>query len=316
MQEAAGSSSLLWSPLTVALLVGVAIVLIWQALAPARKRQLDTRLQDYVQQDLAQASELDRPFAQRVLAPGLHGVLRTLGGLLPRRNLEKLRKLLVYAGEPGGFSVLDFMGLRLVTAFGMGAGGFWIYARHQPTNILLGATLGAGFLGYMLPWLWLRGRARKRQTEIRRALPDALDMLTITVEAGLAFESALLRVGEQWHNTLSEEFRRVVGEMRMGVTRAAALERLVARTDVEELASFVAVLIQSTNLGVSIAQVLQTQAAQMRERRRQRAEELARQAGAKIVLVLVVFFFPLLFIILLGPIIPQLMGVLHGMQRR
>ena len=141
-------------------------------------------------------------------------------------------------------------------------------------------------------------------------------MLTITVEAGLAFESALLRVGEQWHNALSEEFRRVVGEMRMGVTRAAALERLVARTDVEELASFVAVLIQSTNLGVSIAQVLQTQAAQMRERRRQRAEELARQASAKIVLVLVVFFFPLLFIILLGPIIPQLMGVLNGMQQR
>ena len=104
--------------------------------------------------------------------------------------------------------------------------------------------------------------------------------------------------------------------MRMGVTRAAALERLVERTDVEELASFVAVLVQSTNLGVSIAQVLQTQAAQMRERRRQRAEELARQASVKIVMVLVVFFFPVLFIVLLGPIVPQLMGMLNGMQRR
>ena len=165
------------------------------------------------------------------------------------------------------------MGLRLITALAVGGGCFWLYARHQPTNMLLGATAVAGFVGYMLPLYWLRGRAKRRQKEIRRALPDALDMLTIAVEAGLAFESGLLRVGEQWHNALSEEFRRVVGEMRMGVTRAAALERMVARTDVEELATFVAVLVQSSQLGVSIAQVLQTQAAQMRDRRRQRAEE-------------------------------------------
>jgi tight adherence protein C len=288
----------------------------WLALAPVRRRQLDSRLQDYVQHDLAQTAELDQSFAQRVLAPGLRGVLRSLGALLPKRNLEKLRKLLVYAGEPGGLSALDFMGLRFIAALGLGASCFWGYARHQPANVLFSATLAAGFLGYMLPWLWLRGRARRRQREIQRALPDALDMLTIAVEAGLAFESGLLRVGEQWRNELSEEFRRVVGEMRMGVSRTSALERMVARTDVEELATFVAVLVQSTNLGVSIAQVLQTQAAQMRERRRQRAEEMARQASVKIVLVLVVFFFPVLFIVLLGPIVPQLMGVLHGMQRQ
>jgi tight adherence protein C len=126
----------------------------------------------------------------------------------------------------------------------------------------------------------------------------------------------LLRVGEQWRNALSEEFRRVVGEMRMGVTRSVALQRMAERTDVEELATFVAVLVQSTELGVSIAQVLQTQAAQMRDRRRQRAEELARQASVKMVLVLVAFFFPILFIVLIGPILPQLMGVLNGMARR
>jgi tight adherence protein C len=315
MQQAAGSASSLWSPLTFALLLGIATWLVWQAIAPARRRPLDTRLQDYVEGDLAQATELDRPFAQRVLAPGLHGVLRTLGGLMPKRNLEKLRTLLIYAGEPGGFTVLDFTGLRLLSAVAFGAGIYWSYARHQPMATLLLATLGAVFLGYMLPWLWLRGKARRRQKEIQRALPDALDMLTIAVEAGLAFESGLLRVGEQWRNALSEEFRRVVGEMRMGVTRSASLERLVARTDVQELATFVAVLVQSTNLGVSIAQVLQTQAAQMRERRRQRAEELARQASVKIVLVLVVCFFPVLFIVVLGPMIPQLMVVLNSMQR-
>jgi tight adherence protein C len=260
--------------------------------------------------------ELDAPFVRRVVGPGVRRVLRTLGGLLPQRNVEKLRRLLIVAGEPGGFSVLDFMGLRFLTGAALCTGVFWFYARHQPFLTLAAATAAGGFLGYMLPFLWLRGRARQRQREIQRALPDALDMLTIAVEAGLAFESGLIRVGEQWRNALSEEFRRVVGEMRMGVTRTAALERMVARTEVEDLGTFVAVLVQSTNLGVSIAQVLQTQAAQMRVRRRQRAEELARQASVKMVLVLVVFLFPVLFIVLLGPVIPQFMGVLNGMARR
>lgn len=308
--------SILWSPLTVAVLAGVAALLVWQALAPARRRPLDARLHDYVQEDIAEAAELDRPFTQRVLGPGLRRLLRTLGALLPRRNIEKLRKLLIYAGEPGGLSVLDLMGLRLLGVLALGSGVYWFYARHQPAMMLLIATAVGSFLGYMLPLYWLRRRASQRQHQIRRALPDALDMLTIAVEAGLAFEMGLLRVGEQWRNALSEEFRRVVGEMRMGVTRSVALQRMAERTDVEELATFVAVLVQSTELGVSIAQVLQTQAAQMRDRRRQRAEELARQASVKMVLVLVAFFFPILFIVLIGPILPQLMGVLNGMARR
>ena len=315
MQASANSTSLLWSPLTVALLAGIAAILIWQAIVPVRRRPLDTRLQDYVD-DAAQEHELERPFGERVVAPSVRRMLRALGGFLPKRNVEKVRVLLVHAGEPGGLSVMDFMGLRLLAAIAAGVGCYWLYARYQPANIQLFATVVAGFVGYMVPLYWLRSKARSRQRKIQRALPDALDMLTIAVEAGLAFESGLLRVGEQWHNELSEEFRRVVGEMRMGVTRAAALERMVARTNVDELATFVAVLVQSTNLGVSIAQVLQTQSAQMRDRRRQRAEELARQASVKMVLVLVVFFFPVLFIVLLGPTLPQFFGVLHGMQRR
>jgi tight adherence protein C len=147
-------------------------------------------------------------------------------------------------------------------------------------------------------------RVRRRKHDILRALPDALDMLTIGVEAGLAFETALLRVGERWDNPLTREFRRAVNEMRVGTPRDVALRRVVDRADVPELSTFIAVLIQSSQLGVSIAQVLHTQAAQMRVRRRQRAEELARQAGLKMVFVLLLFVFPAMLVVILGPSLP------------
>ena len=306
---------MLWSPVTVALLIGIATVLVWQAIGPARRRPLDARLQGYVE-DVAQAVELDQPFTRRVVGPSVRRVLRIFGGLLPKRNMERVRKVLIYAGEPGGLSVLDFTGLQLITALVLGVCVFWFYARHQSTSILLVTTFVAAVIGYRLPMVWLSRRARQRQHEIQRALPDALDMLTIAVEAGLAFESGLIRVGEQWNTALSQELRRTVAEMRMGVTRSIALERLAERTNVEELATFVAVLVQSTQLGISITQVLQTQAVQMRERRRQRAEELARQASVKMILVLVFFFFPVMFIVLLGPVVPNLVEALASMQRR
>ena len=144
-------------------------------------------------------------------------------------------------------------------------------------------------------------------------LPDALDMLTISVEAGLAFESAMLKVGERWHNALTEEFRRAVIEMRLGTHRDVALQRVADRAGVQELGNFVAILIQSGQLGVSIAQVLHAQADQMRIRRRQRAEELAREAGVKMVFALVFLIFPALLIVLLGPGLPGLFSTLAGM---
>lgn len=308
------STSTFWSPLAFALLLGVAVLLVWQAFAP-RRRKLDSRLADYVEYDVVQDAELSQPFARRVLAPGLRSLLRAVGALMPKRNLEKTQKLLIYAGEPGGLSVLDFMGIRTLSALAVGFLGYQNYASQQPFLGMMLFTAMFTFVGYWLPLYWLRRKAKSRQNEIRLALPDALDMLTIVVEAGLAFESGMLKVGEQWQNALSTEFRRTVAEMRMGVTRNTALERLATRNNVDELSTFVAVLVQSTQLGVSIAQVLNTQAAQMREVRRQRAEELARQASVKMVLVLAVFFFPALFIVVLGPIFPSLVDAVNGMSQ-
>jgi len=196
----------------------------------------------------------------------------------------------------------------------MGGGYFWLVGQTLGTATALRNTLILAGLGYYLPLLWLRRRVRQRQHEIIRAFPDALDMLTIGVEAGLAFESALLTVGERWDNALTREFRRAVAEMRVGTPRDVALWRVAERTGVEELHSFVAVLVQSSQLGVSIAQVLHSQAAQERVRRRQRAEELARQAGGKMVFPLVFLIMPAMFVVLLGPEWVDLQEMLSSMS--
>lgn len=306
-------SSLVSSPITFALLISVATILIWQAVAPGRRnRTLDARLTDFLTADVVEDDELSPSFLKRVIAPLIYGILRLLGALMPKRNLDRTAQSLVFAGNPAGMTALDFLGLRLLMAVTLVFGyGFFIASERSITtlrNVLL-----LGLIGYLLPWLWLRTRVRRRQHAILRALPDALDMLTIGVEAGLAFESALLRVGQQWRNPLTDEFSRVVGEMRMGTGRTRALERMVERTGVDELATFVAVLVQSTQLGVSIAQVLHSQAEQMRVIRRQRAEEQARQASVKVVVVLVFFIFPSMFIVILGPAVPRILNMLNNL---
>ncbi|MEZ4864546.1 MAG: type II secretion system F family protein [Caldilineaceae bacterium] len=310
-------STLLWSPWLFALLVASATFMLWQALAPARPaRQVGQRLDGYLERSVTlDDQELTGSLFSRAGVPLLRRLLRTVGAFMPQRHFAQTQELLVQAGEPGNFSALDFLGLRLLLALLLGGGYlFWLSAL-APVSDLLRNTLIAAAAGYLLPQFWLRRRVRSRKQEILIALPDALDMMTIGVEAGLAFESAMLRVGEQWQNALSAELRRAVNEMRMGVTRNEALQRLAARVHVDELQTFIGVLVQSNQLGVSIAQVLHSQADQMRLKRRQRAEELARQASVKIVVVLVFFILPVLFIVILGPSIPRILDMLDSMAR-
>jgi tight adherence protein C len=159
----------------------------------------------------------------------------------------------------------------------------------------------------------VKRRIGSRQHDILRALPDALDMLTICVDAGLAFDLAMLKIGEKWDNTVAREFNRVVAEIRMGLTREDALRRMVERTGVVDIGNFVAVLIQADQLGVSIADVLHVQSSQMRVRRHQRAEELANQAPVKMVFPLVFLILPALFIMILGPALPRMADALSAM---
>lgn len=306
--------SFLWSPWVVTIMVAAAVLLIWMSVAPAAKRS--TRIQEYSSNplDAIENEELEKPFLQRVVWPLVKRLLRLLGSLAPRRNIEATRELIQAAGGVGGLSPLDFLGLRLLGLAVLGGGAVLLFVPTGIGLLLLIRNAGiAAVVGFFLPLLWLHSRVSKRKHDILRALPDALDMLTIGVEAGLAFESALLRVGEKWKNPLTLEFRRTVGEMRMGVQRATALKRMAERTGVHEVATFVAVLVQSDALGVSIAEVLHLQAAEMRVWRRQKVQEKAQQASTKMVFPLVFLVLPSMFIVILGPSVPIIIQSLGGM---
>jgi tight adherence protein C len=162
-------------------------------------------------------------------------------------------------------------------------------------------TLLMGLLGFFLPVVWLSRRIRRRQQEVIKTLPDALDLLTISVEAGLPFDGAMQRVAEKWDNEISRAFERMLNEMRMGKSRREALRNMASRIEVPDVTSFVAALVQADQLGISIAKVLRIQSEQMRIKRRQRAEEKARQAPIKMLIPMTFLIFPTILIVILGP---------------
>jgi tight adherence protein C len=252
--------------------------------------------------------ELSEPFRQRVLAPIARSVLDFLGRRMPAGSMEDLRHRLEVAGRPYGWTVAQFMGIRVLSALLLSLLAFLLLVFADLTmgqRLLLVAALGG--LGYYLPLLWLGWIMNQRKAGILRALPDGLDMLNICVGAGLGFDAALTRVGERWQSPLSDEFNRLVLEMRLGKPRRQALLDLAKRTEVPEVENFVATIVQADQLGVSIAKVLATQAEQMRIIRRQRAEEAAREATIKLLFPLVFLIFPALLAVLIGPAIPQLL---------
>lgn len=179
-----------------------------------------------------------------------------------------------------------------------------------PRRVMILGVLAA--VGYYLPALWLKSRTSSRQREVTRSLPDALDLLTICVEAGLGFDGALARVAEKWDNELSREFTRVLQEVQLGKLRREALRAMANRIDVQEVSTFVAAIVQAEELGVSIAKVLHIQAEEMRRRRRQRAEELARQAPIKMLPAIAFLIFPAIFVVLLGPAVIRVMTMEIG----
>jgi tight adherence protein C len=167
----------------------------------------------------------------------------------------------------------------------------------------------------LAPDFWLGSRVRKRKGEIRRSLPDALDMLTICVDAGSGLDSGMLKISEKWQNAIATEFGKVVAEVRIGLSRREALQNLAWRTNVEEVGSFTAVLTQAEQYGLSIATVLHTQSEQMRIRRWQRAEEEARRVPIKLLFPLIFMIFPALLAVSIGPAIPIVVRTFSNLAR-
>jgi len=253
--------------------------------------------------------ELSQPFTERVLLPLITGLAGFVVRLSPKKSTEVLQHRLDLAGNP--YEITRFLGIRVLAALLLGGLGIALLfvVKTLPTiqRILL-PVAGAG-LGYYLPVLSLGHKIRKRQADVIRSLPDALDLLTICVEAGLGFDAAMGKVAEKWNNELSMAFTRVLQEIQLGKLRREALRDMSDRMEVRDVGTFVAAIVQADQLGVSIAKVLRIQSDQMRVRRRQRAEELARQAPIKMLPAIAFLIFPAIFVVLLGPAAIQLMSM-------
>ena len=247
-------------------------------------------------------AELSLPFADRVVKPMFDRLGRVMSRRMEGGRQQAIQEKLNLAGRPGGLTAGGFVALQLmalVVGIAIGLGLALLLALTPPMTYL--APLVGGILGYLLPTSTISRRIRRRQKEILLALPSALDLLTISVEAGLAFDAALTRVTDKYHNALTAEFNQVLNEIRLGRPRLEALDDMGRRNKVEELNNFLQAIIQSEQLGVGIANVLRIQSEEIRRRRRQRAEEQGQKAPIKMLIPMIGCIFPTLFIVLLGP---------------
>jgi tight adherence protein C len=255
--------------------------------------------------------ELQLPFRERTLRP-LVGRISKMGGRLgSASSTDVAEKRLAMAGNPGELRVTDWIGVKILVGIATAAIMFLLFGLlvAGPVAGILLAVLGLG-IGFLLPEFWLGGKIKARQKIILKMIPDTLDLLTISVRAGLGFDAALAKVVEKLPGPLTDEFRRALAEVRVGKARRDALRDMIPRTNVAPLSAFIGAIIQAETLGVSISKVLQVQSDQLRIERRQRAEEMAAKAPIKMLFPLVGCIFPSLFIVILGPAMLSIIQVM------
>jgi len=300
----------------------VAVVLVVTGVRKSQAQEVDPladRLAEYSQRGETislEEIELSQPFSERVIMPLMRRLGEISSRFTPQRVLEQTRQRLELAGNPGRMDASTFLILRFVAAglFGGLVLLLSIFSKQFSTPIKLLMVVGFTGLGYFFPDLWIRSKINSRQKQVRKAMPDALDLLTICVEAGLGFDAAMSKVNEKWDNELSLAFGRVIREIQLGKLRRDALRGMAERLGLPEMTSFVAAVIQSEMLGVSMAKVLRIQSDQMRIKRRQHAEEEAHKAPIKMIFPMGLLIFPSLMIILLTPAGFRLWGSLKYFQ--
>jgi len=283
---------------------------------------LQARLEDFTQKGepvSLEKIELSQPFTERVIYPFARKFGEFASKFTPQNALHNVSRSLELAGTPSSLDPTLFLSLQFVAAAifgGLVVVIFTFGSMKWPAGRVFLLTVVFIAVGFYFPQLYLRSRINRRQKSVRHGMPDALDLLTICVEAGLGFDAAMSKVSEKWDNELSLAFARVIQEIQLGKLRREALRDMADRVDISEMTSFVAAVIQSEALGVSLAKVLRIQSDQMRIRRRQLAEEEAHKAPLKMLIPLGLLIFPSLLIVLLFPAAIRLMhsalgGFLH-----
>jgi len=262
------------------------------------------------------AEELALPFHERVVKPIMGRFINAIGAMAPAEALENARQELERAGNPMGLNAQSFMTMRVFTAVAGIGGAFWVF-----TNPAVSANMRLPFAGFVLlvgvlaPHYILQKSIQGRHNLIRKALPDVIDLLVVSVEAGAGLDGALAEVVQRKEGPLVEEFMRLLGEVRVGKTRRRAWQDMADRVGEDNLSALVGSLAQAEQLGVSIAKALRTQSDSLRTRRSLQIKEVAAALPVKMLFPLIFFIFPSLFVILLGPgmlSMTDLLGTLGG----
>ncbi|MCK5683025.1 type II secretion system F family protein [bacterium] len=291
----------------------IVLYLLVAAFMPKKEDLLDERLSqlDSIIGDttdgIASRERMNKSFNERIIRPLISGIGTIFTGKMKKSTKDDIQLMLLRAGNPGGISATEFLAIK--TLFGVGLPVAAIGSVHLftiiknksvlPAHYLLAAA-AAAVIGILVPKLYLQTNIKKRKKAAQRQLPDVLDLLTVSIEAGLGFDMALQKVIEKMVGVLADEFKIVLVQIQLGKPRQDALKALADRMDVEELSSFIGALIQAEKLGVSLGRILRIQSDQMRIKRKQRAEEAAMKAPVKMMLPLVGCIFPVVLIVLMG----------------
>jgi len=268
-----------------------------------------TRLQT-IRNDMGPLTDevYSRSFTDRVVKPALDGIGKFLMRLAPAEMVSNLEKKIIMAGRPYGLSAKNWFGIQAVATVALPLLVVFLMLQAKADigkTILLAAAVCT--MGVMIPNLILNGKIRDRQKSVLKTMPDVMDLLTVSVEAGLGFDAALSKVVDKMPGTLSEEFKVLLQEIKVGKSRKEAMYQMAERIGIPDFRSFINAVIQADQLGVSLGRVLRIQSDQIRNNRRQRIQEKAMKAPIKMLIPMVVFIFPVIFIVLLGPTVLTLM---------
>lgn len=318
--ELFGSNLISMVPAFVAVLIVIGLVVAGILTWRRKSKRISTRIERFINSEPQSVNfqtknpiisrEITGSLFSRTIASGFNKLLEFIGRFAPEKMVTDTEHKLTIAGNPSELHAVKFFTIRfLVLLAGIVLTIILNRAFSDLGTITMLLSIFTIGVCLFLPVAWLNGQIRTRQDEIRRGLPDALDMLSVCASAGLGFDQSLQKISGYWDNELGLEFRRVTQEMEMGVPRSVALKNMSNRLDVSDLSQFIAIIVQTEKIGMSYANVLASQAIQLRVMRQVRAREIANKLPGKMIIPLVLFIFPAIIAVIIGPTIPVILDL-------